>query len=136
MPPDAGLPVSQVRGSIGAALAQIENGPPLPASGACTTLMVTVLVAEGHGAVPATVYVYEPGASAAALNVGPWAAPFGSVHVPPADGPPPKALTKLNGAPLLLQRAWFPLVPAETAVEMVTSTCAEVAGQGPFAGSV
>jgi hypothetical protein len=108
--------------------------PFVPATGAATTLTVTVALALVHGAVPATVYVYTPGCEVPGVNV-PDVAPPGPLQVPVASGVPPNRAKRENGAPLL-HTVVDPLAPAFGAVTMETETTAVALAQGAVPGTV
>lgn len=95
VPPGSGVPPSQEKGGSAGALAQREITFPVPASGACTTVIVTVLLTEVHGAGAFTVYVYAPGTSALTENIGPCGVPFGAIQLPPGEGDPANANDRL-----------------------------------------
>ena len=95
----------------------------LPALGDAVTFTVTVALAFVHGAMPATVYTYDPGVLSAGSKM-PDDKPPGPFHVPPASGIPPRDAIKALGADDA-QSVRLPSVPALGCVEMLTAITEE-----------
>jgi hypothetical protein len=135
VPPACGEPPRDVKRSFGASLLQSVMLLSVPGTGGVFTATVTVALSLGQGAIPATVYVYNPGVPVAGSNVPVEAAPPGSVQVPPACGEPPRLL-KRSVAASVLQSVMLPSVPGTGGVFTATVTVALSLGHGAVPATV